>query len=154
MALRWLFALCLAASAQAAWAACSLDRVSLRGDWGTAEFTVELAETPQARGVGLMNRDHLDRNAGMLFIFDPPQRVSFWMRNTRIPLDMLFIDRQGVVRRIHENAIPFDETSIPGGRNVYGVLEVNGGLTEVFGFDVGTQVRHPRFAPEAAWPCQ
>lgn len=141
------------ASASVAFSECASDAVSLRGPWGQASFSVELAVTPQERGRGLMNRDHMDRNAGMLFIFDPPRSVSFWMSNTLIPLDMLFVDRTGVVRRIHENAIPLDETQIPGGRNVYAVLEINGGLSNQLGIVPGTEIRHPLFGELAAWSC-
>lgn len=90
----------------------------------------------------------------MLFVYERPQRVSFWMRNTPLPLDLIFLDETGTVTRIHRNAVPFDETPIPGGGGVLVVLEINGGLSEVFGFAPGDEMQHPAFDPaKAAWPC-
>lgn len=90
----------------------------------------------------------------MLFVYDRPQRVSFWMRNTLIPLDMIFMDEAGRVTRVHENAIPLDETGIPGGDEVQYVLEINGGLASRLGIDVGSELRHPIIGDDAAWPCE
>lgn len=90
----------------------------------------------------------------MLFVYDRAQRVSFWMRNTPLPLDLIFLDETGTVTRIHPEAVPFDETPIPGGGGVLAVLEINGGLSEVFGFEPGDQMQHPAFdAVTAVWPC-
>jgi uncharacterized membrane protein (UPF0127 family) len=135
-------------------AACAPDRVDLRGPWGQARFSVEVVDTPQTRARGLMHRESLPRSAGMLFIYDAPTSPSFWMRNTLIPLDMLFIDPTGTVTRVHHNAVPLDETPIPGGDNVLMVLEINGGMARMFGIDAGSTIRHPRLARDsAAWPC-
>jgi len=134
-------------------AACAPDSVELRGPWGQARYQIELADTPEEQQRGLMFREELARNAGMLFVFPGPREVSFWMRNTLIPLDMIFIGETGVVGHVHENAIPLDETSIPGGDDVMAVLEVNAGQAAQFGIAPGTQVRHPAFGPDAAWPC-
>lgn len=143
----------LALAASAAKADCFDEKVDLRGAWGQASFAVELALTPEERGRGLMFRESMPNNAGMLFIFDPPRAVSFWMRNTLIPLDMVFADRDGVVQRVHSNAIPGDETGISGGDDVYAVLEVNAGLAKVYGISAGTEMRHPLFGSAASWPC-
>ncbi len=133
---------------------CRPDRVSLRGDWGQIDFRIEVADTPQARNQGLMHRETLARLAGMLFIYERPGPVTFWMRNTLIPLDMLFIDPDGTVAHIHENAVPLDETAIPGGDGRLAVLEVNGGLTRELGITVGSVIRHPQMPQEIAiWPC-
>lgn len=141
--------------ASAASAACSDGRVELRGDWGTARFRVEIADTPEERSVGLMHREHMASAAGMLFIYERPQRVSFWMENTLIPLDMLFMDETGLVTHIHENAVPLDRTPIPGGNDVLYVLEVNGGMTATMGITIGSQMRHPAIASDiAVWPCE
>lgn len=135
-------------------ATCVDSELQLRGDWGTARFKVEIADTPQTRARGLMFRESMPRSAGMLFIYDRPQRVSFWMRNTPLPLDLIFLDGTGTVTRIHRNAVPFDETPISGGSAVLVVLEINGGLSEVFGFEPGDEMQHPAFDPgTAAWPC-
>lgn len=133
---------------------CLDTKVTLRGDWGTAQFSVELADTPAERAQGLMFRESLPRSAGMLFVFEEPQRASFWMKNTLIPLDMLFLDRSGVVTRIAENAVPGDLTPIDGGTGVFAVLEINGGLARAYGITEGTQMQSPIFAGgPAAWPC-
>ncbi len=93
-------------------------------------------------------------SAGMLFVYDEPQFVSFWMRNTLIPLDMLFLDATGTVQHIHENAIPLDETAIPGGDDIQYVLEINGGLSSRLGITVGSALRHPSIGDNAAWACE
>lgn len=90
----------------------------------------------------------------MLFVYERPQFVSFWMRNTLIPLDMIFMDETGSVRRVHENAVPLDERSIPGGPDIQYVLEINGGLARQLGVGVGSVLRHPSIGANAAWPCE
>lgn len=135
-------------------AECSENSVSLRGDWGQARFSVEIADDAGERAQGLMFRESLPGSAGMLFIYDRPQLLSFWMRNTLIPLDLLFIDERGVVQHIHHNAVPHDETPITGGGDVVSVLEINGGLARRMGLTEGTELRHPAFADaRPAWPC-
>lgn len=136
-------------------AACSDDQVDLRGDWGQARFTVEIADTDATRARGLMNRETLPRAAGMLFVYDAPTSPSFWMMNTLIPLDMIFVDPAGVVTHIHHEAVPLDLTPIPGGDNVLMVLEINGGLSRLLGIGPGSEMRHPRFDPaQAVWHCE
>ena len=151
----WWAALALwVACASYAQAECEDSRVDLRGDWGTVRFTVELAETPEERSQGLMHRRSLSSSAGMLFVFDSPQNVVFWMENTLIPLDILFLSAEGVILRIHENAMPLDRTPIYGGDDVKYVLEINGGLARRIGISAGTELRHPRIKQSiAAWPC-
>jgi hypothetical protein len=147
------FCLLLLSSA-AAHAACSETQVDLRGDWGKARFIVEVADDPAERSQGLMNRETMATNAGMLFLYDHPQRVAFWMENTLIPLDMLFLSEDGTVQHIHENAIPLDRTAIPGGDEILAVLEVNGGMSKMLGITVGSQLRHPMLDQSvSAWPC-
>lgn len=133
---------------------CVADRVDLRGPWGNARFTVELAVTPEEQARGLMHRESLPRFAGMLFVFDTPRRASFWMKNTLIPLDMLFVDPSGVVTHIHENAVPGSLETIEGGTNILAVLEINGGMSRRIGIGVGAEMRHPAFDSDVAvWPC-
>ncbi|MFV0245423.1 MAG: DUF192 domain-containing protein [Qingshengfaniella sp.] len=133
---------------------CVPDRADLRGSWGHARFTVELALTDAERAQGLMHRTSLPRQAGMLFVYERPQRASFWMRNTLIPLDMIFLDATGTVTRVHENAVPLDETAIDGGRDVLAVLELNGGLAAQFGINEGSVLRHPMLPQDrAVWAC-
>ncbi len=140
--------------ASQAGAECCSDRVDLRGSWGQAGFDVEVADDDAERSLGLMHREEMAASAGMLFVYDRPQPVAFWMRNTLIPLDLIFADATGMVRRVHSNAIPLDETAIPGGDDIQFVLELNGGLAGRFGIVEGTQIRHPSIGSDAAvWPC-
>lgn len=143
--------MCLPVSA---WAACRDDTVWIRGDFGEARFSVEIADDDGERAIGLMHRRSMAASAGMLFVYPRPQRLSFWMRDTLIELDMLFVDETGVIQNIHHRAVPLDETSIFGGDNLTHVLEINGGLAQMLGLAVGDQLRHPSFAnSDAAWPC-
>lgn len=147
----------LAASLPTAAAAgvCKDDRVDLRGDWGKAAFTVAVADTAAERSQGLMNVPEMAAGAGMLFVYPSSRRATFWMRNTLIPLDMIFADEAGRVTRVHSNAVPLDETTIDGGPGVQYVLEINGGLAERLGIAPGTQLRHSAIpATRAAWPCE
>ncbi|MFK7835117.1 MAG: DUF192 domain-containing protein [Sulfitobacter sp.] len=133
---------------------CAPDIVYLKGDWGSTQFRVELADEPEEQAQGLMHRPEMAQDAGMYFVNDRPRRTSFWMRNTLIPLDMLFINGAGVVTHIHHNAIPLDETPIRGGWRVLTVLEINGGVAKELGITEGTHVRHPAHAEYGpAWPC-
>ncbi|MEL6449639.1 MAG: DUF192 domain-containing protein [Pseudomonadota bacterium] len=137
-----------------AWAECGTDTVWIRGDFGQARFSVEIADDARERAIGLMNRPSMPASAGMLFIYPRPQPLSFWMRNTLIELDMLFVDPLGVIRSIHHRAVPLDETPIRGGDGLTHVLEINGGLARALGIAEGDQMRHPSFAQaNAAWPC-
>lgn len=147
-------ALVLQAGAGAAASACSQTRVDLRGDWGKARFSVELADEPDERALGLMHRESMPASSGMLFIYEHPQRVAFWMENTLIPLDMLFLDETGTVQRIHADAVPLDRTHIPGGDDILAVLEINGGMAAALGITEGSELRHPGLDQDlAAWPC-
>lgn len=135
-------------------AACAPGVVDIRGDFGQARFSVELADTGAERARGLMFRDSLPRSAGMLFVYETPQQASFWMKNTLIPLDMIFADASGRVTRVHSNATPQDLTPIDGGEGVAAVLEINGGLAQKLGIGPGAELRHPAIdARVAAWPC-
>lgn len=135
-------------------AACSADAVHLRGDWGQARFTVEVADNASERAQGLMGRVSMPKSSGMLFVYHRTRPVSFWMRNTLIPLDMIFLDETGVVVRVHENAIPLDETPISSIAPARYVLEVNGGLSRALGITVGSELRHPSvLQTNAAWRC-
>ncbi len=110
---------------------------------GDFTFEIELADTLKTRADGLMFRNELASNAGMLFDFQEEREVSFWMRNTFIPLDMIFIAADGTVMSIHANARPQDETSIPSGFPVRFVLEIPGGRSAEIGLRVGDKMVHP-----------
>lgn len=110
-------------------------------DGKTHDFKVEYALTPEQQMKGLMYRTELAKNAGMLFVFGAEQDgISFYMKNTLIPLDMIFIKRDGTIHHIHENAIPNDLTSIPSEGPTYAVLEVIGGLSSELGLKEGDVV--------------
>jgi uncharacterized protein len=137
------------------WAECQTDRVDLRGPFGTAGFTVEVADDVAERARGLMFRESMPSGAGMLFVYERPQTVAFWMENTLIPLDMVFMDETGTVKKVHANARPLDRTAIPGGDGILAVLEINGGLAGQIGITEGAQLRHPGLPQDrAAWPCE
>lgn len=141
-------------SGLAATDACRPDQVELRGDWGQARFTVEVADDEAKRAKGLMNRDHLAQGAGMLFVYPQARRVGFWMKDTLIPLDMIFVDATGTVVHVFPNAAPGELTPIMGGGDIKAVLEINGGLSARLGIAPGTRMRHPSFkADRAAWGC-
>lgn len=134
--------------------ACAMTRVDLRGEGMRQSFAVEIAATPQERAKGLMLRESMANDAGMLFIYESPRRAEFWMKNTLIPLDMIFADARGRIVKIHENAIPHDLTPIYGGENIQYVLEINGGLARRLGIKAGGVLRHPLIASDPVWPCQ
>lgn len=145
----------IALAGMAGAAPCREDAVTLRGDGDQARFRVELADDEAERAQGLMNRDTLARGAGMLFVYPEPQQVAFWMKNTRIPLDMIFLDAGGTVQKVHHEAVPHDETPIFGGDDIQSVLEINGGLARRIGIEEGWQLRHPAIdQAQAVWPCE
>ena len=148
--------LALAALAGAALAdpACDPARIDLRGDFGQAQFRVEVADDAAERAQGLMFRESMSSSAGMLFIYETPQHARFWMQNTLIPLDMIFADASGRVTHVHSDARPLDRTPINGGEGVQFVLEVNGGLAARLGIGPGAEMRHPAIPSDSAvWPC-
>lgn len=150
-ALAFGFAVAVSGAAQAG---CQPDRVDLRGDWGQASFNIEIVDTPDERAQGLMFREAMPRGAGMLFVYETPQRASFWMKNTLIPLDIIFVDVSGVVTRVHSNAIPGDLSPIPGGDQIFAVLEINAGLAARYGISTGTEMRQSVFSSGLPkWPC-
>lgn len=124
-------------------AAASLNEVTIVTAQGRHAFTVELAATPDSRRQGLMHRRELAQDAGMLFIFERRGPRSFWMKNTLIALDMLFLVGDGRIVYIHHNAQPHSLTAISPAAAAVAVLEINGGLSRRLGIKVGDQVLHP-----------
>ncbi len=112
---------------------------------GVHVFSVEIAQTEEERATGLMYRKELPEGRGMLFDFSPEQQVSMWMKNTYIPLDMIFIRSDGRILRIAENTTPQSEKIIPSGGLAKGVLEVIGGTAKKYGIQPGDRVAHPLF---------
>ncbi len=113
---------------------------------GKFRFDVELAVTPAQQMQGLMFRDAMPADAGMLFIYDRVQPASFWMKNTLIPLDMLFIGADGRIVNIHERAVPQSLDSVNSDGPVKAILELNGGMSARLGIHPGDRVVHATFA--------
>ena len=103
-------------------------------------FRVEVAVTPQEQAKGLMFRTEMGPDEGMLFPYDQPRVLSFWMRNTVIPLDLIFIDEQHRIINIAENATPYSEASILSDAPGVAVLELNGGRARALGIVAGNKV--------------
>ena len=126
-------------------AACSDEgRLVLHSSTGDHSFNVEVVDTPESRAKGLMFVQELADDAGMLFDFKEERPVSFWMRNTFIPLDMIFVGADGVVKNIHVNARPHDVTGIPSEGPVQFVLEIPGGRSVEIGLKPGDTMEHDR----------
>ena len=126
-------------------AACSADnKAVLHTAKGDFTFNIEIADTDATRAKGLMFRTELAPDAGMLFDYHKEQLAAFWMQNTLIPLDMVFIGADGVVKTIHVNARPLDTTSIPSEVPIQFVLEIAGGRSVEIGLAVGDKMDHPR----------
>ncbi|MCB8873602.1 DUF192 domain-containing protein [Acidisoma silvae] len=119
------------------------------------QFKVEMAMTPQEQATGLMFRKVVPADSGMLFVFPTVQPEPFWMKNTLVPLDMVFINADGTIRAIAENTVPYSLAPVDSGGPVKAVLELQGGLTEKEQISVGDQVVAQSFgnakpAPAAA----
>ncbi|HEY1452773.1 MAG TPA: DUF192 domain-containing protein [Roseiarcus sp.] len=112
---------------------------------GAHDFQVEIARDDASRARGLMDRRFMPVDHGMLFEFDREAPEAFWMKDTYIPLDMIFISRAGVVTNIAANAEPLSERAIPSGPPCMAVLELNGGAAARIGLKLGDKVRHPFF---------
>jgi uncharacterized protein len=112
---------------------------------GPHRFTVEVAETPAQMEQGLMFRRTMAPDAGMLFDYKQPTMATMWMRNTLIPLDMLFVDAQGRIVNIQERAVPQSLDVIAATAPVRAVIELNGGTVARLGIAPGDRVQHPIF---------
>ncbi len=112
---------------------------------GPRVFHVELAVTSEEQEKGLMNLTSMPQDAGMLFVFDNIETRSFWMKDTLIPLDVLFLAEDGTIHHIHHMAKPLDHTQITAARPVKAALEINGGLCGTLGITEGDKVIHPIF---------
>lgn len=108
-------------------------------------FTIEIASTEAEKSLGLMYRSSLPDTAGMLFPYGPERIITMWMRNTYIPLDMIFIRADGTIARIEERTEPLSERVISSGSRVSAVLEIAGGAAERLGIKPGDKVRYKLF---------
>lgn len=115
-------------------------RVILETDGGPYTFTVEVTETPNERAMGLMFRRALGRDEGMIFLYEEPQPLTMWMKNTHLSLDMVFIGPDWRVNRIAERTEPFSLDRIPSNGNAIGVLEVVAGTAKRIGLKIGDPV--------------
>jgi uncharacterized protein len=138
---------CLALIDSVSDSAQTTDKLEILTSTGVHAFSVELASNDAEREKGLMYRRFMPPDRGMLFDFKHEEPVMFWMKNTYIPLDMIFISRNGTVTSIAANAEPLSENLIPSGGPCYGVLEVNGGVAARISLKPGDKIRHPMFAP-------
>ena len=150
--------LLLAALAPAASAESPLYCLQVATEGGVVAFRVEIAATPAAMARGLMGRRQLPATEGMLFVYPSPRHASFWMKNTLIPLDMVFIGADARIGRIAAEAEPLSLEPIPSGMPVRAVLEIGGGEADRLGLAPGDRVRFPTVvdSPPAgrrgAWP--
>jgi uncharacterized protein len=124
------------------------DKLVLKTAGGDKTIEIEVAETSEQKSLGLMYRTALADTAGMLFPYTPPTDITMWMRNTYIPLDMVFIKADGTVHRIEARTEPLSEKVIPAGAECAGVLELAGGAAERLGLKAGDRVLHAHFAPK------
>ena len=109
------------------------------------QFDIELALDREEQANGLMYRQSLDKDAGMLFVFYSSIPRTFWMKNTFIPLDILFVEKNGRIQHIHSMAEPQDESFITSGKPAYAVLELHGGITDELGISEGDYIHHTAF---------
>lgn len=125
--------------------AAELQPLEIATQAGVKTFLVEMATTPEEKATGLMDRKRLPDGQGMLFDFSPVQQVSMWMKNTYIPLDMIFIGANGRILQIAENTEPLSTRIISSRGPAKGVLEVIGGTAKKYGITRGNRVSHPLF---------
>ena len=126
------------------------DPLVIETDNGPVMFTVEVAATQDARTRGMMHRDSVAPDAGMLFDFETEQVISIWMRNTRIPLDIIYIRADGTIAKIVANAVPYSLRPMYSDFPVISVLEIAGGRSAEAGIAPGDLVRHPLFGTAEA----
>ena len=137
--------LAVASPISAAPAGLPLSTVVIDSDHGPIKFTVEVAADEVSQHQGLMFRTKMAPDAGMLFDFHQPQYVAFWMKNTVLPLDMIFIRRDGTISSIAPNAVPYSETSIPSAEPIRAVLEINAGRAAALGIAPDEHVHNAIF---------
>ena len=113
-----------------------------RSDSLIASFDIEIADDEFERQTGLMNRHTMDNKHGMLFIFDKEDYRYFYMKNTYIPLDLIYLDKEGKIVSFQLNAQPLDESSLPSNIPAQYVLEINAGLAESFGLQVNDRMAY------------
>ena len=138
-------ALTLLATASLAQGSGAVEPLAIDTKGGRRDFAVEVMRNDEDRARGLMFRRTMAADHGMLFDFERIQPVSMWMRNTYLPLDMVFIRADGSVARVAADAEPLSERTIPSGEPVLAVLELNAGTAARLGIRPGDRVEHPLF---------
>ncbi len=118
--------------------------LTIRSASGEHRFTVDVAETPEQQQRGLMFVGSLAPDRGMIFTYDPPRSIAFWMKNTLIPLDMIFIRADGTIARIAANTTPQSLDPVPSGEPIVAVLEIRGGRAAELGVREGDRVEWSR----------
>ncbi len=112
---------------------------------GSHSITVEVADSDQERSTGLMFRRSIGDDEGMIFLYPQDETITMWMKNTYIPLDMIFIRSNGIIQRIEEHTEPFSESIISSGDKVRAVIEMKAGSTKRLGLRSGDKVDYPVF---------
>ncbi len=122
--------------------------VEITTERGKFSFQIEIADQPKERTIGLMNRSQLDPRGGMLFVFERPQIIQMWMKNTLISLDMIFIDAKGSVVDVAERTIPHSLATVASRQNASFVLELAGGMASFIGLQPGDVLKHRLFVSD------
>lgn len=125
------------------------DKLTIHTAQAAHVIDIEIADTSQEKALGLMYRTSLPEKSGMLFVYESPQEITMWMRNTYIPLDMIFIRADGIVHRIEARTEPFSEAIVASQGAVTAVLELGGGVAARLGIKPGDRVAHKSFKPAA-----
>lgn len=140
--------ICALLLASSSWAAeLPRDVVLVEAGGSQYRFEVEVADDPSERAEGLMYRQSLADNAGMLFLYPKPQPVEFWMKNTPLSLDIIFVREDGTIARIAESTTPMSEELISSGEPVRAVLEVKAGTMRQLGVTAGDRLRSANYFP-------
>ena len=126
--------------------ACAPDRIDFRSEETSAAFSIEVVDTEETRARGLMHREEMRADHGMLFVYPDAGERAFWMKNTPLPLDIVFLNARGVVCSIAASTTPFSLDIIPSGCAAQTVLEVNAGVAAAVGLGLGAVARHPAIA--------
>ena len=133
--------------------ACTYEQIDIRTGAGVSTYSIEIADDAAERAQGLMFRETMPRDHGMYFVYPTGRPVAFWMKNTPLPLDIIYINERGIVCSIAADTTPFSEEALPSGCAAQTVLELNGGEAKAAGIRVGAPVRHPAVA-RPAWKCE
>ena len=133
--------------------ACEPGFLSIMFNETQSRIKVELADNFESRKKGLMFRESLDFGSGMLFVYQTPREVNFWMKNTHIPLDIAFADESGIIKRVVLNTVPYSTDLIPGGKNIQYVIEVNAGVSTKINLFEGSRIQYEKLADTTIWKC-